>query len=62
MLRSTRRPYWDHGHAYVAAGRTQAAADTGAFVDDDCCVARTGGGVPVPVMAAIYHPELLARD
>jgi len=61
-LLDLRRPYWEHGHAYVAPGRTQAAQDTGAFVDEWSCVARRGGGAPVPVMAAVCHPELLARD
>jgi len=54
-----RSAYWEHGQAYVALGRTQTAADTGAFVDDSCSVPRTGGGAPVPVMAAICHPQLL---
>ena len=52
----------EHGQGYVAAGRTQAAEDTGAFVNDECCVPRTGGDVPVPVMAATCIPQLLARE
>jgi hypothetical protein len=61
-LLELRDAFWEHGQGYVAAGRTQAAEDTGAFVNDECCVPRTGGGVPVPVMAATCIPQLLARE
>ena len=61
-LLDCRRAYWEHGQGYVAPGRTQSAADTGAFVDQWTCVPRAGGGAPVPVLAAVCHPELLARD
>ena len=53
--------YWEHGQAYVALGRTRCAADTGAFVAQACSIPRSGGGVPVPVMAAVCIPALLAR-
>ena len=58
-----RRKYWEHGTGYVALGRTQTAASTGAFVDDASSLvrARNGAQARVPVMAAVCHPELLAR-
>jgi len=56
-----RSAYWEHGHAYVACGRTQAAADTGAIVGERSCE-RSGNGVLVPVVAVVCHPELLACD
>ena len=48
--------------ALTACGLSRAAEDTGAFVNDECCVPRTGGGVTVPVMAATCIPQLLARE
>ena len=61
-LLDLRSKYFEHGQAYTAAGRTPTAAVTGAFVSDACSVPRPGGGRPVPIMAAICHPQLLARD
>jgi hypothetical protein len=62
-LIDTTRPFWDHGQAYTALGRTMTSADTGAFVDENSCIAHERRGQPpVPIIASVCHPELLARQ
>jgi hypothetical protein len=52
--------YWEHGQAYVSLGRTRCASDTGAFVDTNCSMRREGCGPPIPIVAAVCIPQLLA--
>ena len=59
-LLDVRRPYWEHGHAYVALGRTQSSNDTAAFVDANTSF-RSDDGCTIAIVSCVCHPELLAR-